>query len=906
MATASDDIGVSGVQFLLDGASLGSEDTAAPYDVSWNSASVANGSHTVAARARDASGKVTTSGPVVLLVANTLPSGLVAAYGFNEGSGTITPDASGRGHTGTISGATWSPAGKYGSSLSFNGLNAMVTVADTVALDLTSMTLEAWVKPTTAPASGWRTLILKESTGALAYSLYANDAAQRPRIELSSGLSTSGAAGLSTAWTHVAGTHDGATLRLYVNGVQVSSIASPGFVAVSTGALRIGGNTVWSEWFDGLIDEVRIYNRALTPIEIQSDMNTPVAPDTAAPTVSITAPTHGSTVSRVVTLVAAANDNAGIAGVTFFVNGSQVGAEDTSAPYTASWDSTPLAAGGYTVTATARDTSGNTTTSSPVIVSLIPDFAFLVLTPSRQVATTGRTLFDIDVVYVNGFTSSNVNLSLTGVPPGVTGSYVFNPMAHQGRTSLIVDTNGVAPGTYVLTLSATAEGITHSVPATLVVTFGIDFAVSVAPSSQNINRGGTALYNIGITETNDFIDPVNLSIAGLPAGVTASFSPPAPVPPANAVLSLTASASAPTGTYSLTVTGTSGALVRSAPIALTVSAATATWSLATLGSTGELNNTVRVGALRTDGLERVYIGTIQTGRVLEFAWSGTAWLPPVQVAVSDSGMEVHDMAMGVGRGDGKLRLYDASHDARIYEIWHDATGWNQRVVGILDGMAMHTAVGDGRNDGVARLYAVSVTSLYEFTWTGSTLNQLYLVPIPGAHGVVVGQARNDGRNYVYSASISTGTYEASFQNGSWNVANMGDSGDARNLYLGIGRNDGVVRVYSALLDGRVRELSWNGIGWSIAHLPGIVGAQHIHSYVLAGRNDGINRVYTSSGDGKAYEYSWVGGAWQVFEMGGGGQYMYGMHFGKGRNDGQIRLYGADRGTLNQVYEFSWK
>ena len=624
MATATDDIGVLGVQFLLDGASLGSEDTAAPYEVSWNTASAANGSHTVTARARDASGKTTTSGPIVLLVSNTLPSGLVAAYGFNEGSGTSAPDASGRGHTGTISGATWEPAGKYGSALSFNGLNAMVTVADTVALDLTTMTLEAWVKPTTAPLSGWRTLILKESPGALAYALYANDASQRPRIELSSGLSTSGAAGLSTAWTHLAGTHDGATLRLYVNGVQVSSIASPGSVAVSTGALRIGGNMVWNEWFDGLIDEVRIYNRALTATEIQSDMNTAVAPDTVAPTVSITAPAHGSTVNRVVTLVAAANDNAGIAGVTFFVNGSQVGAEDTSAPYTASWDSAPLAAGSYTVTATARDTSGNTTTSSSVTVSLIPDFAFIVLTPSRQVATTGRTLFDIDVVYLNGFTSSNVNLWLSGVPAGVTGSYIFNPMAHQGRTSLIVDTNGVAPGTYGLTLGATAEGITHSMPATLVVTFGIDFAVSVAPSAQNINRGGTALYNIGITETNDFIDPVALSIAGLPAGVTASFSPPAPVPPANVVLSLTASGSAPTGTYSLTVSGTSGALVRTAPITLTVSAATATWSLATLGSTGELNNTVRVGALRTDGLERVYIGTIQTGRVLEYRveWHG--------------------------------------------------------------------------------------------------------------------------------------------------------------------------------------------------------------------------------------------------------------------------------------------
>src|SRR6185437_9231583 len=55
-ATASDNVGVVGVQFLLDGANLGAEDTTSPYSVSWNSATVSNGSHTLSARARDAAG----------------------------------------------------------------------------------------------------------------------------------------------------------------------------------------------------------------------------------------------------------------------------------------------------------------------------------------------------------------------------------------------------------------------------------------------------------------------------------------------------------------------------------------------------------------------------------------------------------------------------------------------------------------------------------------------------------------------------------------------------------------------------------------------------------------------------------------------------------------------------------
>jgi hypothetical protein len=64
--------------------------------------------------------------------------------------------------------------------------------------------------------------------------------------------------------------------RLYVNGVEVASRAQTGPVLVSDSPLRIGGNSVWGEFFQGRIDEVRIYSRALAPSEIQADMNTAV------------------------------------------------------------------------------------------------------------------------------------------------------------------------------------------------------------------------------------------------------------------------------------------------------------------------------------------------------------------------------------------------------------------------------------------------------------------------------------------------------------------------------------------------------------------------------------------------------------------------------------------------------
>jgi hypothetical protein len=211
----------------------------------------------------------------------TVTNGLVAAYSFNAGSGTTVADASGNGNTGTITGATWSAAGKYGNALSFNGTNNFVTVNESASLDLTgAMTLEAWVNPS-ALGSTWRCVLLKEQSGGLIYALYANTDTNRPsgHVYISSEFDTRGTAALATnTWTHLAVTYDGTTLRMFVNGVEASNKVVGGNIKTSTGALRIGGNSVWGEYFSGLIDEVRVYNRALTAAQIQADMSSPVTP----------------------------------------------------------------------------------------------------------------------------------------------------------------------------------------------------------------------------------------------------------------------------------------------------------------------------------------------------------------------------------------------------------------------------------------------------------------------------------------------------------------------------------------------------------------------------------------------------------------------------------------------------
>jgi hypothetical protein len=96
-ANASDSSGIAGVQFLLDGAPLGAEDTTAPYSAVWNTAAAADGSHTLAAIARDAAGKTMTSASVSVSVDNVAPAVAItapAAGATVSGSVTITASAS--------------------------------------------------------------------------------------------------------------------------------------------------------------------------------------------------------------------------------------------------------------------------------------------------------------------------------------------------------------------------------------------------------------------------------------------------------------------------------------------------------------------------------------------------------------------------------------------------------------------------------------------------------------------------------------------------------------------------------------------------------------------------------------------------------------------------------------------
>ena len=410
--------------------------------------------------AEDPSGNPSTpSGEATATVSAAPPSGLVAAFSMDQGSGTSLPDLSGTGNNGTISGATWSTSGRFGGALSFNGSSSIVNVPDSSSLDLTTaMTLEAWVQPTSLGGK-WRTVLLKEQAGDMVYDLYAHGGGGSKvpvgEIFVGGARTASGTTALTAnTWAHLASTFDGATLRVYVNGALVGQQAVSGAIATSSGALRIGGNTLWDEHFAGLIDEVRIYRRALTAAEIQADMNAPVAnPDGQPPTAPGSLVANGGATSVGLTWTAA-TDNVGVA--RYNVHRSTTPgftpatANRVAQPTGTSYTDSGLAAGTYYYRVLAEDAAGNLSSpsneASAGVGDTTPPSAPGTLTATGAIGRA--TLGWGAATDAGGVVRYNVHRSTTpGFTPG-TGNRIAQP------TGTSYTDTGVTPGTYYYKVTA--------------------------------------------------------------------------------------------------------------------------------------------------------------------------------------------------------------------------------------------------------------------------------------------------------------------------------------------------------------------------------------------------------------------------------------------------------------------
>ena len=473
-ATANDNVGVSSVQFQLDGANVGAQDTAAPYSVSWNSAAASSGSHTLRAVARDAAGNSTTSAAITVTVLNdstppsvsnsvTPPSssGLAARYpgdvGIESDSSVVFVERFDESTlanlfnrwTDVLNGSRMSlsadaPAGSpVGKSLTIPWIGGGVSHGGHLYKVLTpgvddTLYVRFYIKyPTTTnythsgvwmggynPAATWpspQAGILPTGTDRFSGSAETFAATGRfDHYDYWMGMRRSGDGSywgntlLNNSNVKASGgqwvcveqmiklnnpvSSSNGERAIWLNGVRVSYLG-PGF----PNGTWSGGNFVQSssgtpfpgfQWrSDAKLNLNYLWLQNYTPDDSAGTQDMKFAhlvaarsyigclspggggggtpsSDTTRPTVSVTSPAAGATVSGTGSLRPTASDNVGVGGVEFRVDGVNVGAEDTSAPYSISWNTASAANGSHVVTAVARDAASNTTTSAAVTVTV--------------------------------------------------------------------------------------------------------------------------------------------------------------------------------------------------------------------------------------------------------------------------------------------------------------------------------------------------------------------------------------------------------------------------------------------------------------------------------------------------------------------------------------------------------
>ncbi len=205
-----------------------------------------------------------------------------------------------------------------------------------------------------------------------------------------------------------------------------------------------------------------------------------------------------------------------------------------------------------------------------------PDFALSAAPTSLSINQGSSGSTTISTSLSGGFNSA-VSLSASGMPAGVSAS--FNPASIAapggGNSTLTFTASSTATtGTFNAIVTATGGGVTHTltVPVTVNATTAPNFALSASPASVTVTQGGSGNTTVSTTLSGGFNSAVALSAAGLPAGVTATFTPASIAAPGSgsSTLTFTASSTAAIGTSTVTVTAAGGGVTHSVGVTLTV------------------------------------------------------------------------------------------------------------------------------------------------------------------------------------------------------------------------------------------------------------------------------------------------------------------------------------------------
>ncbi len=478
-ASASDADGtISQVQFFQGATSLGVV-TNSPYTLVWNTSTV--GTNVLTVQATDNNGLMTTSAPVNLIVITPVSS--MTAWWKAEGN---TFDTIGT-NTGVLQGGAGFTNGEVGQAFSFNGTVQAVSIPYSLTTDLSSMsawTIEAWINPSSFNNQQWPTIYAQGYWGA---SLGLNSGSGNLESWINNGDQLVGTIAVPLGkWSHVALVYTGTSRIFYVNGVFAGS-GDASVVSSDNNSSAIGavGTIDSRSCFSGAIDELSIYNRALSSNEIAAIYNAGSAGKSYCfLNVTLTNPPNNSLfpIGSNINLSASVSDAIGtVTQVQFFQGTNSLGTL-TNSPYNIAWSN--MVSGAYAMTAVAVDNYGFAATSEVVNVLLaVPPPSITLTNPANN------------SVFAAG---SNINL---GASASDAYGTVFQVQFFQGTNSLGVSTT--APynliwanppaGTYSLTAQVTDNfGLTSTstvvniivdMPPTVSITSPPNGSIIAGPSS---------------------------------------------------------------------------------------------------------------------------------------------------------------------------------------------------------------------------------------------------------------------------------------------------------------------------------------------------------------------------------------------------------------------------------------
>jgi hypothetical protein len=489
-ATASDNVGVVGVQFKQGTTNIGAEDTSSPYSVSWNTTTVANGSYTLTAVARDAAGNTTTSGSITVTVNNDTTAPTVS----------ITAPANGATVSGTVS-----LTATAGDNVGVVGVQFKQGTTNIGAEDTTAPYLVSWDSTTVANGSYTLTAVARDAAGNSTTSVsvtvtVSNTDTAAPTVSITApagGASVQGSVTVSANATDNVGVV-GVLFKVDGNNIGAEDTTAPYSLSWDTTGLSNGSHALTAVARDAA-------GNSTTSSTVTVTVNNP---DTTAPTVALTGPANGATVSGTVSVTATASDNIGVVGVQFKQGTTNIGSEDTISPYSASWNTTTVANGTYTLTAIARDAANNTTTSAAITVT--------VNNPDTTPPTVSITAPNANARVRNAVTvtaTASDNIGVVGVQFRVDGMDI-GAEDTTAPYSISWDTTTVSNGSHVLTAVARdAAGNTQTSANRTVRVSNNAPAPAPAPAPDdppNDATGVTALLGAGSPSLDDPADVVVL------------------------------------------------------------------------------------------------------------------------------------------------------------------------------------------------------------------------------------------------------------------------------------------------------------------------------------------------------------------------------------------------------------